>query len=205
MDVVSRSSQRWLRAYAVLELALGLTGSGTLSVIESSEARQDFDTDVQPGVRVAGYYAPWDYLHIGGSIMLLRGDVNLMVAATSGEFAAAGTTTTFCVSGSFKLGGVLGPLWLGFAGDFGLVTWTAEEGNSFVGFSLFPRLVLDTLLVGSGRPGFKMGLSVAIGALVIPSATTSQEFRASPYPPVFVDFELWKVQLALTAGVIFGG
>jgi hypothetical protein len=202
---VSRSSPRWIRGYAVVELALGLTGAGALSVEKTDAARQEFDTDVQPGFKVAGYFAPWDFLHVGVSVMLLQGDVSLMVATPSGEFAAAGSTTTFCASGSFKLGGALGPLWIGFAGDIGLATWTAEEGNSFVGLSLFPRLVVDTLIVGSRRPGFKMGFSVAIGALIIPTATTSQEFRADPFPPVFVDFDVWKTQLTLTAGLIFGG
>jgi len=202
--VVAAASRRWLRGYGVVGLAIGLYGTGEMSAeLMGNSENLGFDTKVQPGFYAAGYYVPLDFIHLGAYVALLKGDVSVSVDFGYETVTGTSSTTTFSAGASVKLGGAVGPLWLGFATDIGVATWTAEEGNSFVGLALFPRLVVDAKLVDSR--GFKMGLSSALGAFVVPTASTSQEYRQGFYPSEYVEMKVWQVQLALMVGLLFGG
>jgi hypothetical protein len=166
--------------YATMGLLLSFHGWGGWTDENDDidyEEDGDIDGDFMPGFRIAGYGVLSESFHIGGYWTFFKAD--LEVDPDDSDLADSDVTAFMNMLGlTLKFGARLAErVWFGGAADVGLLIAKGEldilfaddlEMKAMAGLVIWPRAVLDVLLVDTGA--FRLAATAALGLFVVPIA-----------------------------------
>lgn len=166
-------------------------------------------TKVLPGARFAGYGALGESFHLGGYFAIRAGDgeikpKNDVARAMFFERDADSSVKTWGLGLALKAGGrVAERVWLGGGVDAGIhffmiEEWDDTDDDTFFGLELFPRVVIDIILVDSG--GVRLAVPISAGAVISPISVAEPE-ENNPQTRV----KMWHLAPAATVGLALGG
>lgn len=195
-------------AEAALFMSFYTFGRQTWEVEGSAMADPEFDatTAVLAGIRLAGCAALTEWFHLGGYFAIRSGQGDLsphnpIAEAMFFDQEAESDVKLFGLGAVLELGGrVSERVWLGGGADVGIHfykidEWDEADDDTFVGLELFPRLVVQIILVDTG--GFRLALPISAGAFVSPiSVAEPVEYE--------VTVRMWHVAPAATVGLALG-
>jgi hypothetical protein len=164
---------------------------------EYSGGSSDFETGFGGGLYASAYYVLGDMLHFGGYVQLTFGNAEVTVCDTFlGCVTGSSSYDQFGLGVSAKFGAPVGSMaWIGGALDLGVhVTWDDVAGSdNLYGIEMFPRFDAEVIFINN--PGFKLGMTGAIGPRIIPYETDTNSNTSG---------WAWLVDLTTIIGINFG-
>jgi hypothetical protein len=178
---------------------------------EESDADPDdveMESDFWGGVYIGGYGAISENFHIGGFWAFYAGDGE--TKDEDGDTWFKQEMKTNVLGLSMKFGGAAAErIWIGGAVDLAAMFTKSEvkssscETETMVGLWLFPRFVLDIMLLNAGS--FKLAINTGVGAMVSPIYGGHPLDNSGCGDEPDIKATGWSVGPGLLVGLAFGG